>query len=419
MIEEGEAKIEIVTITPEKRGMKVILEKSERSYSEDVTFIEKEGREFIIIGTAHISKESAELVKEVIESEKPDMVCIELDKQRYEALSQKKKWENLDLKTLIKQKQLATLLVNILLASYQKRMGEKLGVMPGVELLEAARVAKDNNLPIELCDRDVRITLKRAWNSLSAWHKMKFVSFAFAGLFEKQEISEEQLREMRKKDTVTELMNELGKEIPMLKKVVIDERDDYLAKKISECKGTKVVAVVGAGHVTGIIEAIRSGKEIDLEKMEVIPPVSPLWKIIGWGIPVIIIGSIIYIGYSQGAGAAQDNALFWILANGIPSALGVVIALGHPLTVLTAFLAAPITSLTPLIGAGYVAAFVQAYIKPPVVKEFQSIGTDIAHLKEWWRNKLLRVMLVFILSGLGSAVGTYVGAYEIIGNLLK
>jgi pheromone shutdown-related protein TraB len=390
---------------------------SPREYPSDVTVVEKEGRKFIVIGTAHISKESADLVRDIIESEKPDRVCIELDEQRYKALAEKKKWENLDLKTLIKQKQLSTLLVNILLSSYQKRLGEKLGVMPGVELLEAANSASENNIPIELCDRDVRITLKRAWTSMSFFQKFKFISFAFAGIFESHEITEEQLREMKKQDTVTELMNELGKVIPVLKRVVIDERDNYLAEKIRRSTGDKLVAVVGAGHVGGIIKALNSSERVNLEEIEQIPPSKPYFKIIGWAIPIIIIGSIFYIGMTKGAAAAGDNIVYWILANGIPSALGAAAAFAHPVTILAAFFSAPFTSLTPLIGAGYVAAFVQAYYKPPLVKEFQTLSDDVGKLKNWWKNRLLRVMLVFILAGVGSAVGTYVGAYEIIKNL--
>ncbi|MBZ0183242.1 MAG: TraB/GumN family protein [Melioribacteraceae bacterium] len=393
------------------------LENSYKTYSEDVRYIKVDEKEIIIVGTAHISKQSADLVKEVIENETPDTVCIELDAKRYKSLSEKKKWEELDLKELIKQKQLSTLLINILLASYQKKLGEKLGVSPGLELLEAAQTADRLNIPIELCDRDVRITLKRAWNSMTFWQKLKFMTSGLAGIFDDEAITEEKLNEIKQKDVLSELMNELGKTLPILKKVLIDERDVYLAEKIRRAKGNKIVAVVGAGHVSGMLEILKENKARELDSIEQIPPASPVIKIIGWLIPVIIIGSIAYIGYSQGLTEAGDNALYWFLANGIPSAVGALIAWGHPLTILTSFIAAPFTSLTPVIGAGYVAAFVQAYYAPPKVKEFQTVSNDISKVSNWWSNKLLRIFLVFILSGLGSAVGTYVGAYEIIKNL--
>ncbi len=391
----------------------------ENNYSSDVSIVKDGEREYIVIGTAHISKKSANLVREVIEKEKPDCVCVELDSQRFKALSEKKRWESLDLKTLIREKQLTTLIINILLSSYQKKLGEKLGVTPGIELLEATSTAKELGLPIELCDREIRITLRRAWNSMTFWQKLKLITSGFAGIFESQEMTEEKLDELKQKDVLSEMMNELGKSMPVLKRVLIDERDQYLTQKMKEAKGKKIVSVVGAGHVKGIVESLKNNKKADLKEIEIIPPTSPIWKIIGWGIPTIIVASIFYIGFSQGFVAAKHNAIYWILANGIPCAIGALLALAHPWTIISAFIAAPITSLTPLIGAGYVAAFVQAYFVPPVVKEIQNVTDDVRLWKKWWQNKLLRVLLVFILSGLGSAVGTYVGAYEIISNLFN
>ncbi|GMR25088.1 MAG: TraB/GumN family protein [Ignavibacteria bacterium] len=389
----------------------------ENKYSDDVQIVEKYGREFIIVGTAHISRQSADLVKEVITKEMPDTVCIELDEKRYKALSEKNRWENLDLKTIIREKQLSTLLMNLVLASYQKKLGEKLGVTPGTELLEAANTAKELNLPIELCDREVRITLRRSWNSMSLWQKIKFLTSGLAGLFEKQELSEEKLAELRSKDVLSEMMEELGKAMPVLKRVLIDERDTFLAEKMKRAEGKKVVAVVGAGHVKGIINHLENDINVNLAEIEEIPKSTPVVKIIGWGIPAIIIASITYIGYSKGLTEAGNNALFWFLANGIPSAIGALIALAHPYTILASFLAAPFTSLTPVIGAGYVAAFVQVYFQPPVVKEFESVMIDFNKPKKWWENKLLKVFLVFILASLGSVIGTYVGFFQIVSNV--
>lgn len=389
----------------------------EQKYSSDVHTVRLDGREFILVGTAHISQQSADLVREVIESEKPQRVCVELDQQRYKSLAEQRRWEALDLRSIIRQKQLSTLLINLLLASYQKKLGEKLGVAPGVELLEATKVAQDLNIPIELCDRDIRITLRRAWNSMPFWDKMKLLTSGLAGMLEEQEISEEKLREIRQKDVLSEMIHQLGEAMPVLKRVLIDERDTYLAQKIRASEGDKVVAVVGAGHLSGIIETLQQNRHEDLKPLEIIPPVSSWIKWIGWGIPAIILGSIAYIGWSKGGAAAGDNLLFWVLANGIPSALGAILALGHPFTILSAFFGAPITSLTPVIGAGYVSAFVQLYFQPPVVKEFQTVGDDVGSFRKWWRNKLLRILLVFIFTSLGSLIGTYVGAYEIISNL--
>jgi len=388
-------------------------------YPKDVHYVNKDGREFIIVGTAHISRQSADLVKEVIENEKPDVVCVELDEKRMIALSEKNRWENLDLKSIIRQKQLSTLIVNLVLSSYQKKLGEKLGVTPGTELLEAVKVAKENKIPIELCDREVRITLRRAWHSMNLWQKIKFLTGGLAGIFEKQELTEEKLAELRSKDVLSEMMDELGKAMPVLKKVIIDERDQYIAQKMKDAKGVKIVSVVGAGHVTGIVKALESNKNINLNEIEIIPPPSLLTKFIGWSLPTIVIGSILYIGYSQGIKEAGENVLFWILASGLPSALGAALAFAHPATIIVSFLSAPITSLSPLIGVGYVAAFVQAYFQPPLVREFQDVLTNARKPLMWWKNRLLKVLLVFILSSIGGVIGTSVGFFEVVGNVFK
>ncbi len=387
-------------------------------YGPDVHKLELDDRTILLIGTAHISQASVNLVKRVISEEIPDTVCLELDDKRYQAITEKEDWQKLDLKQIIKNKQLSTLLVSILMSSYQKRLGGKLGVMPGAELLAGATTAKEHNIPISLCDRDVRITLRRAWKSTSFFKKGYLLSSLLASVFDKEEIDEEKLEEMKKKDVLAGLMDEMGQSFPDLKRVLIDERDIYLAEKIKTSAGKRLVAVVGAGHVAGIKKAINNNNNSDkLSSITEIPPVSKVWKVIGWSIPVLIIGSLIAIGVIKGAGVAGANLLYWILANGIPASIGALLAFAHPATTVGAFAAAPLTSLTPVIGAGYVTAFIQVMKRPPVVREFETVGDDIATVKGWWKNKLLRVFLVFFFTGLGSAVGTWVGGYEIFTNL--
>jgi pheromone shutdown-related protein TraB len=391
----------------------------EHRESEDVEVIELDGREFILVGTAHISRESVDLVRRVIEAEKPDCVCIELDAQRFEALSQHKRFEALDLREVIRKQQLAALLMNLLLASYQKRLGGKLGVTPGSELLEAARVAEENDIPISLCDRDIRITLRRAWGALSLWKKSILISSFAASAFEDPELSEEELNRIKQKDVLSELMNELGEAMPALKEALIDERDRFLAQKIRESKGTKLVAVVGAGHISGMKAAILSGVDEDLEEISQISAVSPIWRWVGWAIPTLIVGALGYIGLTQGVEAASDNALFWFLINAVPCAIGGMLAFAHPITIAAGFASAPFTSLTPVIGAGYVTAFVQTWVRPPLVHEFHSVGDDIATLRGWWTSRLLRVFLTFILTTLGSLVGTWVGGSVIVTRMFQ
>jgi pheromone shutdown-related protein TraB len=388
-----------------------------RGYPDDVQVLSVEGREIFLVGTAHVSKESVDLVRQVIANEKPDSVCVELDDKRYKALSGRKRWESLDLREIIRKKQLATLLVNLILASYQKKLGMQLGVMPGSELLEATREAEKHAIPVSLCDRDVRVTLRRAWHATSFFKKGYLLATLLVSLFDTTEITEEKLEQLKKKDVLSELMSELGEAMPELKKVLIDERDIYLSEKIKMTAGRRLVAVVGAGHVEGIRRRISEDNSKMLPAISVFPPVSSSIKALGWAIPLLIIGSLVAIGILKGSGAAGANLLYWILANGIPSAIGALLAWAHPLTIFSAFAAAPITSLTPVIGAGYVTAFVQVLVCPPVVKEFETVAEDMSTFAGWWRNKLLRVFLAFLLPGLGSMIGTWIGGVEILSNL--
>jgi pheromone shutdown-related protein TraB len=293
----------------------------------------------------------------------------------------------------------------------------QLGVMPGTELLEATNVAKEQEIKIALCDRDVRVTLRRAWHQTSFLKKGYLLATLLVSLFDKTEITEEKLAELKKKDVLSELMSELGEAMPELKRVLIDERDVFLAEKIKRSAGNRLVAVVGAGHVEGIKKLIGEDHSKELPEISTFPPVSPAIKGVGWSIPLFIIGSLVAIGIMKGSEAAGANLLYWILANGIPSAVGAMLAWGHPLTIASAFGAAPITSLTPVIGAGYVTAFVQVLLRPPVVREFERVAEDMATFSGWWTNKLLRVFLTFLLPGFGSMIGTWIGGVEIVSNL--
>jgi len=392
-------------------------ERVNRDYPSDVQVIHLGAREIILIGTAHISKDSVDLVHRVIKNETPDCVCVELDAKRYDTLSKKKRWESLDLKEIIRKKQLSTLLFNLMLASYQKKLGNQLGVLPGTELLMAVKTAEEKGISIALCDRDVRVTLRRAWHAISFFKKNYLLATLFAGLFDRAEITEEKLNELKKTDVLSELMLELGQVLPELKRVLIDERDTFLSERIKNAEGERIVAVVGAGHVEGIKKALMEDRHAQMEDINVIPPVSPIWKILGWFIPAVILASLGVIALQKGCDVAGDNIIYWILANGIPSSIGAMLALAHPFTIVSAFAAAPVTSLTPVIGAGYVTAFVQVLVRPPVVREFETVLEDMSTLTGWWKNKLLKVFLAFLFPGLGSMIGSWIGGYEIISNL--
>lgn len=390
---------------------------SDAETAPDVHRVTADGRTYVLVGTAHISRESAALVEQVIAAEQPDGVCIELDPRRYEALAHRTRLEGLDLKAVIRDRQLAPLLLNLLLASYQKQLGGALGVVPGSELLAAAQAAERLGVPVHLCDRDVRVTLRRAWAALSWWRKAELVAALAGAAFEAPQLDEEELRRLRQQDVLSRLMAELGTAFPALKRVLIDERDAYLAARLRATPGARLVAVVGAGHVAGMADALRRGTAVDLAALDQVPPPSRAVRWAGWGIPAIIVAGLVAIGLRQGPGAVGDNALFWVLATGLPGLAGAVVALAHPLTLVATFCSAPITALSPLLGVGYVAAFVQAWVRPPLVRELQSVTDDVRVPRRWWANRLLRIGLVFLLTTLGTSLGVLVGTAEILSSL--
>jgi pheromone shutdown-related protein TraB len=388
-----------------------------RDYGHDVHVLDIGGREILLVGTAHVSRESADLVRRVIETERPDAVCVELDRQRHEALSQHRRFAQLDLKQVIRNRQLAPLFANLVLAAYQRKLGGALGVVPGAELLEAVRTAEALGIPVALCDRDIRVTLRRVWGSLSLWKQALLMSTLLVSLFERPQIDEEALRRLREQDVLTELMRELALAMPGLVDTLIHERDVYLARRILDAPGGRLVVVVGAGHVAGIRSALEAGARVDLAELEEIPPVSPVFKVVGWGVPALILAGLAWIGVAKGAQAAGENLWFFVLATGTPVTIGALLSLAHPAVILAAFPTAPFTSLSPVIGAGHVLAFLQAYLRPPLVRDFDTLADDVSSLRRWWQSRLLRILLVFLLTTLGGLIGTWVGGYEIVSNL--
>ncbi|MGV2939116.1 TraB/GumN family protein [Mesobacillus sp. LC4] len=378
---------------------------------ENITRIEMNGKEYILIGTAHVSKHSAEQVKEVIEAERPDSVCVELDEQRYQTITEGSKWQEMDIIQVIKEKRASLLLMNLAISSFQNRMAKELGIKAGQEMIQGIESAKEVGAELVLADRNIQITFSRIWGNLGLKGKALLLSQIITSIFSRDSISEEELEKLKEQDTINAMLNEFTETFPRLKKPLIDERDQYLAQKIKEAPGEKIVAVLGAAHVPGIKEEIK--KTHDLKKLRAIPPKSKWPKVIGWSIPVLILAIILYTFLANPtAGFAQT--ISWILWNGSLSALGAAIAMGHPLTILTAFIAAPITSLNPLLAAGWFAGLTQAYIRRPSVKDFETLSEDVFSVKGFWQNKVSRVLLIVILANLGSSLGTFIGGADVI-----
>jgi len=365
-----------------------------------------EDREIILLGTAHVSRESADLVAYIIEAEQPDTVCIELCESRYQSIIKKDQWQETDLIKVIKEKKAFLLLSNLLLAHFQKKIGNRLGVKPGEEMMRAIKCAESVNAKVVLADRDIRTTLSRTWRLMRFWTKLKLAAQLIVSVGDADKLEKEDIEKMKEKDVLETLISELGEALPELRQVLIDERDQYLAHKIRTAPGKKIVAVVGAGHVPGIKKHWELS--VDVDALEEIPPRGRAVKFIKWGIPCLIVALVVAGFFIAGPGASADMVKWWVLANAVFAGLGAAIVLAHPLTIMTAIVASPITSLNPMIAAGWVSGLVEAFLKKPKVKDFQELPDDISSLKGFWKNKITRILLVVVLTNMGSSVGAFV-----------
>ena len=368
--------------------------------------LEANGKQIILLGTAHVSHESTRLVAEVIDNEKPDTVCVELCESRYQSIRHKDSWQNMDIVKVVKEKKAFLLLSNLLLASFQKRIAKKLDIRPGQEMIQAIESAEAVGANIHLADRDIRTTLARAWRTMKLWDKIKLLVQLVFSLGKVDEISKEEVERMKQEDVLESLLADIGKSLPVVRHVLIDERDRFLAQKIRTAPGDRIVAVVGAGHIPGIKKYWTT--ETDISALEQMPPNGKTIKWIKWIIPIGILTLLMTGFYHGGTETGSHMITWWLLANGLLAGLGALIALAHPLTILSSILAAPLTSLNPMIAAGWVSGLVEALSRRPRVIDFENLQEDIHSFRGFWRNKITRILLVVVFTNLGSSAGTFI-----------
>ena len=383
--------------------------------SDTLHYLEYGDKKVILIGTAHVSRESAQEVGDTILEEKPDTVCVELCPSRYQSIRQKERWQQTDIVKVIKEKKSFLLLSNLLLASFQKRIAKKFDIDPGAEMINAIETAEEVGAEIHLADRDIGTTLSRTWRAMGLWSKVKLMFQLILSLGEVEDIKEEDIEKMKQEDVLESLLAEVGKSLPVLKDILIDERDQYLADKIKNAPGKKIVAVVGAGHVPGIKKYWN--KDINIQALEQLPPKKKMTAILKWLIPGAIMAMFIAGFFYGGAKAGKDMLIWWVAANAILAGLGAILALAHPATIISSMLAAPLTSLNPMIAAGWVSGLVEAFARKPKVKDLETLPDDILSVRGFWRNKVTRILLVVVFTNLGSMIGTFV-AFPVILKLL-
>jgi len=380
----------------------------------NITKLTVQDKEIILIATAHVSQESVELVKQVIQEERPDSVCVELDEERYKNIQNPKSWENTDIIKVIKAKRVGFLLVNLALGSYQKKMAKKLGTKVGGEMIQGIESAKEVGANLVLADRSIQTTFLRIWRKLGMWEKSKLLAGLIFSVDDDTDLTSQDLQDLLQADMLQSVMTSVKEKFPVIGKILISERDQYLAAKIKAAPGKKVVAVLGGAHVPGVKEELF--KEQDLARISVVPPVSPFSKIAGWIIPAIILGlfAFAFINNIQ-TGLEQLSA--WVLWTGVLAAVFTALSLGHPLSILTSFVMAPFTTLNPLLACGWFTGLVEATVRKPTVKDLQDVSEDILTFKGFFRNRLLRIILVVFMANIGASLGTFIAGAGIIRNL--
>jgi len=391
--------------------------------AQPITHVQRDGVDYTMIGTAHVSRASADAVRELAGSGEFDAIAVELCQARYDALTAERKWTDLDLFRVLRDGKAGLVMANLALSAYQRRIADQFGIEPGAEMRAAAVAAKAHNLLLQLVDRDLATTLRRSYASVP-WYKRFYLMTGLAlGMVSSDEIDEEAIEKLKEGDILESTFTEFAEQSPELFEALIAERDRYMAARLREDNaghaGRRVLVVIGAGHMVGLarhLETDLADPAAERAELDALPPRARWPRIIPWAIMVLVLTGFI-IGFSRSPELGWQLVFIWVAINGGLAALGTLIARGHPLTVLSAVIAAPITSLNPTIAAGMVTGVVESWLRKPRVSDLENLRFDITTLKGWFRNPATRILLVFFLSNLGSAIGTWVAGFRIFGAL--
>jgi len=385
--------------------------------SKNCVFLKHKGKEIYILGTAHVLEESKKEVLELMDKINPETVCVELCPSRYQSLKKKNRWKNLDIVKVIKEGKGFLLFTNMILFAFQKRIGLSLDFSPGQEMITAIKLAEKNKKNIVLADRDINITLKRAWILSSFKDKIKILEVLLESLFSSKDdnLQKKDILELMKgQDLYNEALSLFAKSLPEVKRVFIDERDAFLAKKISEAPGKKILAVVGKGHQKGILKQIKKRLPY-IDSIETLPKEGKLKKLLPWIITLILIG-ILVPGFMKGETVGLSMLAIWALVTGSITALSNLIVLAHPLTIISSWIVAPIALLIPIpfVSTGVFLPLIEASIRKPCVKDFESLPEDLLSLKGFYKNRITRILMVLVASSFGSIIGFLISTFIVV-----
>lgn len=376
-----------------------------------------------LLGTAHVSRTSAEAVEALLNTGEYDAVAVELCPSRYRALLDPEALARMDLLKVIREGKAAMAAAQLALGAYQQRLADQFGIEPGAEMRAAVNSARGKSLPVLLIDREIGVTLKRVLNNVAWWKRAGLFAALLASVVSREEVSEDEIERLKEGDMLETTFADFAEDRRELYEPLIAERDRYMAASlVKEIRGgthRRVLAVVGAGHLKGIRDALENPAEdpaVEVAALDALPPARRWPKLIPWLI-VVLVATGFVIGFSKSPELGWQLVGDWVFINGGLAALGAAVALAHPFTVAGAFIAAPITSLNPAVGAGMVTAAVELFLRRPEVGDFLQLRRDTAHWRGWWRNRVSRTLLVFLFSTLGSAAGTYLAGFRIFDRL--
>jgi pheromone shutdown-related protein TraB len=387
--------------------------------------VERNGVRFTLLGTAHVSRASVDAVRAAIDSGAYDTIAVELDPHRLQSLTDPDAMARLDLVKVLREGKAALFAANLGLAAYQRRLAEQLGIEPGAELKVAAQEAQARGLSLHLIDRDVGLTFKRASQRLGWWGRAKLVGGLLTALFADEEVGEAEIERLKQGDLLEASFGEFAGENPALYDTVIAERDRYMAAHLRELAldgggAREVLAVIGAGHLQGTARHLREDDvapaivRADLETLKE-KSSFPWFTVV---LTAFLLGGFAWGFWHGGIHVAAELLLYWVLLTGTLGAIGCALSGGHPLSILAAFVASPVTPLHPALASGTVSAVVEAWVRKPTYGDFMSLRDDVATVKGWWRNRVARVLLNFFLTSLGTAIGVWLGGARLLGALL-
>ena len=388
--------------------------------------IERDGVQYVVLGTAHVSLTSVEAVKALLAQEQFDAVAIELCDSRAQGMRDPEAFKQMDLLQVIRQGKVGMVAASLVLSTFQKRLADQHGIEPGAEMKAAMDGATAQGLPLWLIDREVGTTLRRAWHSVGFWQRFGLMGGLLASVFEREAIDEKEIEKLKEGDMLESAFSEFATESAPLYRSLIAERDAYMAARLREQAerahfgtGKKVLVVIGAGHLKGMGEQLRVQREdpiLTAAELAKAPPKShwPKWIALALVIAVFVaIAFAFHRNTALGAQALRD----WVLLTGGFAAVGAIIAGGHPLSIVAAFIAAPIKPFRPGIPSGGISAMVEAWIRKPRVADFETLRDDITHWSGWWKNRVARTLLNFFLVCLGTIVGEYSAGIHIFKSL--